>query len=219
MSVITEQIGPQAFELIRDQLGAIIFDELDAQHIMSYNKIFLANVYMERFVPFNESELIKGAINVTVARQELSNQSPLQSDGMNSFFIDVYQCAKTQTEDGKLIDGGSIATKNMHRLCGVVRGILEHTKYLTLGLPGIVTHRKITEIRFNNQKIEDKVSVSTARMVFQVRADERNGKASTRVLEGLTIRATINESDAGYSYFGEPITIDGLDYVLDYILP
>lgn len=221
MSVITEEIGPQSFELIRDRLGELLFDELQRQYAFSYDDVLNPVVYMERFVPFNESEIYKGAVNVTVARQMLNNQSLLQSDGINTYFIDVYQCAKSTTIDGNKIDGASIATKNMHRLCGVIRAIIEDARYKTLGFaPGFIGNRHVVDIKFNNPKVEDKVSVSTGRVILQVRATEMNGRNTPTVLAEFKTTVKINESDAGYTYLGEAVTTQiGLDYILNYILP
>ena len=222
MSAIIEQaIGPQSFELIREKVATILFEEIERQYLLSYDDLFEPKIYMERFVPFNESELYRGAINITVARQTLNNQSLLQSDGINSYFIDVYQCAKSTTEDGKQIDGASIATKRMHRLCGVIRAIIEDARYKTLGFSaGFIGNRHIVEIKFNNPKIDDKVSVCAGRVILQVRATEMNGRGVANVLADLKTTVQINESDTGYTYLGEAITpLEGFDYILNYILP
>lgn len=222
MSVIDSVIGQQSFELIRDRVGEMLYDEIENQYVRTYDERLQPVIYMERFVPFNESEIYQGAINITVARQMLNNQSLLQSDGINTFFIDVYQCAKSTTEDGRLIDGASVATKNMHRMCGLIRAIIEDARYKTLGFtPGFIGNRHIVEIKFNNPKIEEKVSVATGRIVLQVRAPEMNGKNTPTVLADLKTTVKIGESDAGYTYIGEaiPPPQEGFDYVLNYILP
>jgi hypothetical protein len=222
MSVIDTAIGTQAFELIRDRLGELLADELAQQFTLVNNTIFQSRIFMERFIPFNESEIYQGAINITVARQMLNNQSLLQSDGINTFFIDVYQCAKNTTEDGNAIDGASLATKKMHRLCGVIRAIIEDARYKTLGFaPPFIANRHVVEIKFNNPKVEEKVGLSTGRVIVQVRASELNGRSTPTVLADLKTTVKIGESDAGYTYIGEaiPPPQEGFDYVLNYILP
>jgi len=200
--MIEYAIGPQSFEIIRDRVGVIIADELDMQFQLTYDKLFESRIYMERFIPFNESEY--DAVNITVARVNLDSNTMLQSDGANTIFIDVYTKGRSYKEVDKLIDGSAIATRKMHRLVGVIRAILMDSRYKTLGFePGFILRRQIVDLRFANPKVEDNVCTATGRIVFEVRAVEINGSVQPRILADFETVVKLHESEEGYYYFGE----------------
>jgi hypothetical protein len=216
MSVISNEIGRQSFELIRDQIGAILYDELDGQYLQSYDPLMQARVYLERFVPFNQSEL--PCINITLGNVNFESKTPIESDGVNMFFIDVY--TKATAAPGDQPDTGAYAQKQMHKLVGVCRAILEDARYSTLGFEApFIGHRRISGIKFADPETKDTVSVAKGRITMIVKANEENGSTTPRLLAEFQTVVKINESDSGYMYFGTAIGSEGFDYVLDFIIP
>src|SRR5688500_9780968 len=127
MSIITESIGPGGFELVRDRIAAILYDELANQYAMSYDEwLNIRRVFISRYVNFNESEL--NAINVGIGRVDLDNHDVLQADGTGIYWIDCHVGAPSSAS----VDGGALAMYRMHNLVNVCRGIIEHSDYKTL---------------------------------------------------------------------------------------
>lgn len=211
MSIIGYQIGPSAFELIRDRIALILADELALQYeYASEDFLNIRKVFIERYINFNESEL--PAINVQVSRQGLDNQSQLQADGTTTFFIDIHTGAKSTDE----IDGDSIANMECQRLAGICRAILEHSEYKTLAFaPPFIGNRTVSELKFANAEKKDSFSVAVGRITMTVRARETNGVYIPLNIAGWQTTIKLHESEQGYLWAGgEPIG-QGLDITLD----
>jgi hypothetical protein len=216
MSVINEPIGTQSFELIRDRIAEILAEELDMQNQLTYNPLMNAVVYVERFIPFNESEL--PAVNVQLARTGIDGHDVLDADGTNYFFIDVYTKAATIKSDSGRVDGGGLSVRLMHKLIGVIRAILEDSRYKTLGfMPPFIHYRRIVEFKFANPKVGDLGSTSQGRITLEVKASLENGVTTPRLIRGYETVVKLHETEEGYYYFGGADST-GLDYILDQIL-
>ena len=198
MSVINQAIGAQAFEVIRERVGEILADELDMQFQLTYDALMEATVYIERHVPFNQSEL--PAVNVQLARVPLDNHDQLNTDGSQIFFIDCI----TKANAAANVDGDSYSARLMQRLMGVCRAILEDSKYKTLGFsPPFIMNRRVMDMRFGDPQTKDSVSVAKGRIILQVRAAEINGIVVPNVIDSYKTSIKLHESEAGYFYFGE----------------
>lgn len=199
MSVILTPIPQSAFELIRDRIGAILAEELDTQAQLTYDAEVDAVVYIERFTPFNQSEY--PAVNVSCARVALDGHTIEQSNGTETFVIDIYQ--KSNSAPG--VDGSAQAVRKMHRLVGICRAILEHSKYQTLGFkPPFISSRRVVDIKFADpETTKDSVSVARGRIIMEVKCRELNGLVSPPLIDGYETVLKLNVSDAGYYYFGE----------------
>ncbi len=198
MSVIDQAIGDQSFEIIRDRVGAILAEELDNQSILTYNTLFDATVYLERFVRFNASEL--PAVNISLARGVLDNHDQLQTDDTVTIFIECH--AKAKDSDG--VNGDTRSAKLMQKLIGTCRAILEDSRYKTLGFnPPFVMNRHCTEMVFNVPVTEDAESTCMGRLVLSVRIPEGNGVVTPSLIDGFETSLKISTSEQGYLYFGE----------------
>lgn len=217
MSIITESIGPGGFELVRDRIASILFDELASQYAMGYDEwLNIRRVYLSRYVNFNESEL--PTINVGVGRVDLDNHDVLQADGTGIYWIDIHMGAKTSPG----ADGGALAVHRMHNLVNVCRGIIEHSEYKTLGFaPPFIMFRRVIQLMFSPPETKDNFSVCVGRIVLHVKAPETNGVYTPNLIQGYETVVKMHESERGYMYFGEPEVIppvSGLDVTLDQTL-
>jgi hypothetical protein len=212
--MITElEILPASFELIRDRIAEILYNELlVAYEYTDLDWMDVRRVYIDRYIPFNESEL--PAVNVGVARVDLDGHTVVQSDGTTTYMIDVIAGAKTsQTRDG-----GAIAQAQMQRLVGLCRAIIEHTEYKTLGFtPPFIMFRRITQLMFNPSETKDLFSVARGRIMLMVKAPESNGLYVPSPIGSYKTVVTLHDSDKGYLYFGPPEAAEGegLDLTVD----
>jgi hypothetical protein len=195
MSIIEGVIPPASFEIIRDRIGAILTDEIKNQATLSNDSEINAVVHIERFIPFDKTEL--PAINIMVARGNFEPQSVIQTNGTYLYNIDVYTRAKSDVA----IKADSLSMFRLHRLLGIIRSILENSKYLTLGFarPFIVS-RKVVDLSVHDPDSKDALSSVMGRLTFEVKAPERGELVEPRNFQGFDTRAKLNLGANGYYY-------------------
>lgn len=189
--LITYQIPEQNFELIRDAIGSLLALELASQDITND-----VTVWRDRFITFDASEL--PAINVSYDNTPYDNQNPKTRRGINKYFIDVKVNAK-HTKDEK---GDVTASLKCERIAGVVAYILSSTEYYMLGFqPGTVQSRWVESLQMGRIADEDVLHTIVCRVTLNVIANEMvtDGSAG-ELLEEITTRVTLNETDEGYKF-------------------
>jgi hypothetical protein len=196
MSVITTLLPQQNFELIRDRIGAILSDELSNQSMLHGNNADInPTVFIERTVAFNHSEM--PALNVMLARGTYDGQTVKQSDGTYLFNVDVYH--KSKSSSGK--KGDSEAVFKLHRLLGLVRAILEHELYKTLGFtPPFIMSRKVLDLTVADPESTDAGSTAMGRVVFQVKVIENNPASVPSLIAGYDTEVKLELTDKGFMY-------------------
>lgn len=196
MSLLTGIISPHAFEIIRDRIGEILADEIANQYTLTSDEdLNLGEVWIERFVPFDKEEL--PTINVSLASGAFSGQTQKHTDGVYTYFIDVYTKAKTSETDR----GDVLATIRLHRLLGVCRAILENPQYKTLLFTApFIFNRHFESLSIAEPGTQDAVSSIQGRLTFSVKAIETN-ELITPILLGIhDTRVKLNLTDKGYFY-------------------
>ncbi len=197
MSLIKSIIPPQNFELVRDRIGAILAEELAGQVILSDNMDLDVDVYVERFVRVNHSEM--PVVNVLLARGEFAGQTAIQADGTQRYNVDVYTSAKAK--EGQ--DGDSMAMIKLQRLLGVCRAIIEDPQYLTLGFaPPSIMFRHVESIGVIDPpgKEEDATSSVIGRMVIVVKVGEVPVLKDGVAWVGSDTVMKLAETDLGYKF-------------------
>lgn len=197
MSQIPVQIGRQAFELIRDRIGQILADEIVNQVSQGWiNDVYWTSesqVWLERFVPLDKTEL--PAVVVGLTRGDMEWHTQQQSNGNYRFNIDCYSSAKS-TEDS---EGDSEAMIRLHRLMGVVRAILENPRYKTLGFePPFIQNRHMESFGIGNPAKEDALSTTFARWSFVVRVHEETELISPPMIKGYDTTINLDLTNKGY---------------------
>lgn len=202
MSKISGAIPSQKFEIIRDQIAVILGVELGAQAAITGDYDLDADVYADRNVPFDRTEL--PAVNVTVNQGDYSNKNQGQSDGQYTYNIEVYTAAKSS--DGSR--GDVLANQKLNRLMGVCRAILENPVYKTLDVtPGYIKRTAVTGFRNGRMQEQDGGYNVVSVMEFEVHAVE-----DTQLLEGVEFGEIVTQvklglTDKGYKYidYGEGV--------------
>lgn len=198
MSKITQEITAQGFEVIRDRIGFILADEIAAQVALpATNPTEIdAKVFVERIHPVDKSET--PLINVSYARSNYIKNTAIDSDGKNTYHIDVY--SKAKAKEGE--DPDKRAMLRMERLLGIVRAILESPFYLTLDFANpFIMNTEVTDIAIQDPRDnQDSANVMMGRVVFTVTAAENTEQQLPRAAEGYDTVVKIAETEKGFVY-------------------
>lgn len=196
MSKITTEIPPQAFELIRDQIGVILKDEFEAQFVIHNDPDRNPTVSSERIVPVDKADV--PLVNILYARSSYDNNTAVNADGKNFYSIDVYTSAKSTVAKR----GDTTAQIRLGRLLGMVRAILASPHYGTLGFANpFIMRNEILDIEIADPRDnQDSANMVMGRLVFQVDAPENVEQIQPKVAEGYDTQVKIEETDKGFVY-------------------
>jgi len=197
MALIAGKIGSQNFELIRDRIALILADEISTQAAMApLTPELNATVYTERFVPFSHTNM--PCVNVIFSRGNFEAQYTQQNLAVHQYFVDVYASAKTEGTTG----GDELASKKLHRLCGIVLQILENPQYRTLAFaPPSIQHTKVVDISIQQpQNGQDATSVIMGRVTFDVHIPEKTSLLTAVNIGGWTTSVGMDDSGKGYEF-------------------
>jgi hypothetical protein len=204
---INQVIQQQAYEVIRAKITEILGVELEQQYIMNNAEPILnTEVWMERVIPYGEDELRPCAVNVLFDSGSFQNESTTNTNGVYSYFIEVYSIASSSESR----DGDELARYQASRLAGVIRQILMASQYKTLGFnPGIIRNRRVSNVslfRLEQDTIpNDANRVCVARITLEVTANENELTEFGRELQGTDTLALLSCTDRGYVWSREAI--------------
>lgn len=195
MSVINGIIPSQKFETIRDKIGSILADELANQCSLTSDPVLDLDVWVERFIPFDESEL--PAVNVSLATGNFAGHTQKSTEGTYTYFIDVHTKAPTTAVD----KGDSLAMVKLQKILGVCRAILEDPKYKTLGFDApIIFNRKFETLAIADPGKQDAASAVMGRLGFLVKTTETVELINAPLIGRSDTRIKLFETDKGYFY-------------------
>lgn len=196
MSVIVGVIPPRAFELVRDRICEILADEISNQaNLASDADLEEVIVWKERFIPFNQSEM--PAVNVSFASGVLSGQTQKNTDGTYTYFIDVFTKALGDDDER----GDTKATLKLHKIIGVCQGILENSRYRTLGFtPPFISHRHCENISISDPGRQDTANSIMGRISLIVKVPESMELVTPTLIGGNNTTVKLYSTDLGYFY-------------------
>lgn len=196
MANINTIISTRNFELIRDRIAQILAVELANQKSLTGDTLFDSTVWLERFIPFDQTEM--PAINVYFSDASYDNLTPISSKGRNSFYIDVHM--KDKHTAG--IDGDKGAALKLHRLIGVIMAILEDPYYVMLDFsPGTIQHTEVSEIKIGQPTSQqDSTQLITGRITFVVNANENTRELSAIDADKYSTSVRLGETEKGFYY-------------------
>jgi hypothetical protein len=197
MPLINEILAPMNFEAIRDRIASIVKSELLNQSVLQNLPKLNANVFAERLVPINYTEM--PAINCMLAKGNYDELVALSKDGNYQFNIDIYTCSETIG----LIRADFQSVKDCQQLAGLIFKILMHWKYRRLNFaPPLIEHTEINEIKFADpDQRNETMSVMMARIIFLVRSNETIAPlTNATVIDGNLTSVKINDTNVGFVY-------------------
>ena len=195
MSLISENISQQGFEIVRDLIGAIIKVELENQKQLKGLTDDI-NVFSGRSTPFQQSE--KLMFNVLIDSGDYSNIHEKGAHEKTNFFIDIYTTAK----ESATVDGGYASTVQRDSYLGMIRYILQHHFYQTLGLePGFIMGTYVDGFEnFEPSNNQDASFVKMSRLSFSVRICESQSLWNGIEINSIFTTVKLGLTDRGYKY-------------------
>lgn len=194
-ALITALIAAQSFELVRDKVGAILALELANQVTLGGDDVLGAEVWKERIIPFDKTEL--PAINVTVMEGNYDGQTVKQADGTYTILIDGEVNAKSTSAN----DGDKLAMLKCQKLMGCIRAIIQDPQYRTLGYAqGFVMSRQITKIAFGNKYQGDALNTVMGRLMLTVKVPETTELLEAVEIGGSDTTVKLEETEKGYKW-------------------
>lgn len=193
---ITSIIPKQNFELVREQVGAILFIELENQKSLQ-GFSYPINVYSEYSGGMGIEDEVN--INVSLSSSNFGGKTQKDSQGNTVFNIDIFSNAKeTQNKTGS-----ELSAIKIQKFLGMIRFILSHTDYKTLGFElGFLggTYFESYEFTDQNYFVQDAANVKMCRITFAVRIQENQTMSPTNVLEGNETNVKLDLTEKGYKY-------------------
>lgn len=191
-------IPNQSFELVRDRIGEILANELLNQYGLTSIDEMNADVWIERFIPFNHTEF--PLVNVSFDGGSYDNQTQEQSDGTYKYNIDVFVNSKTEDTDS----GDKTAMINLQKLMGICRSILENSIYKKLSFDSpFIMNRHIESIQIADPGKQEATSSVMGRLVMSVRVPETSELVIPRTLNSFQTMVKLEETDLGYLYIAD----------------
>jgi len=186
-SVIGEIIPESAYELVRDQVVAIIVAEFSRQRTLAtgalrdwYDSFFDADglkIFVERGTPFDSSEL--NAINVYFGSENMGSGTVLAVDGSVKIAVDVVGASC----GSRAMRGDERSARIVQRVAGVIRRILMHPQYVVLGMVGTVHGRKVSAISMGEPSaLKDAEFTIGCGLALDVSVTEKLGTSVSGVL-------------------------------------
>lgn len=194
---ITSIIPPQKFEVVRDRIALIVTEELANQAALGVSVADLKKVYIDRIVPPNLAELPMA--NVSFKRINYENQTTLQADGSNTYYVDIFVSSKfTNSERGDTVSSSDAA-----RLGGMVRAIIENPIYRNLDFPAPYLSRvtvdsvEMAELNADNK---DANSTIVCRVTITVEMPEKTQLLEGIEADGVIASVKLATTERGYRY-------------------
>jgi len=192
--MIENIIPTQKFELIRDKIGLILYNEISNQYALTSDEKLNVKIFVERFVAFDKTDF--PCINVMFSGSQYSNKNTTVVDADNTFYIDIYTSAIATP----LNSGDSLSTFHLHKLLGICRSILSNPQYRGLAItPSIVSSTMVESLQIQEpQNKQDGTSTIMGRLSFRVRAVEDTSLLDANDIDGTETKIKLNLSDKGY---------------------
>lgn len=214
MPFISSEIPQQHYELIRDRIALIIYQELENQWTLYNDNDLQApmpnpdisitpesiRVFVDRIIPIDESEC--PVINVIYNGAQYNIENSLRAEGLNTFFIDVY----TKAFADEFNDADQLANIKLQKILGKIAFILRHSLYKTLNFaPGFIGNTKVQSIQIGDPK-DASLNLNgcvMGRIVFEVKATEYVTPMDVKNMNGFFTTVKLFNSNKGYLYIDQ----------------
>lgn len=187
-------IPEQAFEIVKERIAVILTEELAEQANLA--GVAAAPIFVDRIARIDDSEV--PCLNVTMERDDFDNQDVKSARGTVVYNVDIFIGA----EATKTKRGDTIAHAGLDRVAGMVRYILQHSKYYTLGFaPGFVHRRQVQNIQIARpEQYTDAHNIAMGRVQLMVQMVETEGVSEGVLIKGYESSVKIAETEQGYKF-------------------
>lgn len=194
-SIIDKPLGRQGFEVIKEQIGAILATELENQkQLQDFN--LPINVFLDRQNPFDNSENLM--FNVGLRSYQKENKSQNSTHVTATYSIDVF----VSTKQNNANRGDVISTNIRDRYIGLVDSILSSTKYFRLlyETPFLMGTMVTNVQTYEPQNEMDAKFVSMSRLTFEVRYSENYDNWDGMPFSSMFTDVRLDLTENGYKY-------------------
>ena len=195
MALINTIIEPSGTELIKHQIAAILKTELENQKALQ-SDTFPVNVFVDRMVPIDKSEILVINVRFESLNPESINQHGSQENA--TFTVDTWAVAKqTSTKRGDLL-----STNLRDKITFQIKAILQSNFYVTLDfVPGLVMSSNVQNIEpYEPNNNQDASFVSMARLNHEVRFYQNYKVEQGVLLTNNLTTVKLSDTDLGYKY-------------------
>jgi hypothetical protein len=195
--MIQEVIPVQNFEIVRDTIGALLKTEIENQKTKQPLRLpEEVGVFLERTIPISDGEEL--VINIQLDSGNYDQKTQKDSQGKTFYVIDIF--SKGFAGSGQ--SGSENSAFKLHKYLGIVRYILQHTQYKTLGLPpGFIGGTAFENFTFfESQQKEDSNFVKMGSISFSVRIQENQLMETGVNLGEIYTQVKLDNTDLGYVY-------------------
>jgi hypothetical protein len=198
MAKINKVISAQNFELVRDRIATILYDEIDNQFQLSYDAFLdRVEVLVETKTPIDKVAI--PTVNVSVLKGDYDNKNQGSVDGSYQYAIDVYTNAKKTAQQ----PGDFIANMRLQKLLGLCRYILEDPFYNRLGYqPGFVMRTMVSDFNIAAGGGDDTNNTAMGRIIFSVMLNENNSLKTPELIDSYQTQVKIENTNKGYFWEG-----------------
>ena len=208
MALITDRLPPSALEVVRDQIGTILAQEIAMQATLNNGVDAVleqlltrlsTRIFAERFEPFTDNQL--PAVAFFFFNGSFDNKNQHHKRGTYHYYLDLFTSAKASTTQSS----SQIASVNAHRIAMIIHDILEDPHYITLGLDASTTPIIQGTNVINIKRTEEENTASALgtmmyRIIFEVRVTETMQTITGVPLVGQDTTVRIDQTDLGYQY-------------------
>jgi hypothetical protein len=197
--MIETLIPEQAVERIRDQIANVLKCEFENQANKLRNEHCNGvKFFAERRVPIAASE--KAIVVISTWKGKYGNKNSDYAEGTYSFVLDVVANCSSKGNQA----GDTLANFRVVKMYGIVRYILEHSNYETLGFERpFILHTELSEfqvLKFEEDGRSESGGVAQAQAVFVVRCGESTQPNAGKLAAGNDTEVKLEETELGYEY-------------------
>lgn len=201
-NLITVEIKSRNFELVRDRMGLILYNEFEFQDYISTDPFFQRPIIkVERSVAFDMTEM--PLINVSLSHGTYENKDVQKTDGSYTFNIDCYTKGKDEEFNGVIIPGDALAALRLEKMLGIVQAIFDNPVYMTLNFARPSVSRVTVEninVRDAEKEKGDAENTAMGRVQVSVLVPEVNDLITPSALESYKTSVKLGLTDKGYMF-------------------
>ena len=201
-NLITVEIKPRNFELVRNRIGLILYNEFEFQDYVSTDPFFQRpQIKVEKSVAFDSTEI--PLINVSLSHGIYDNKDVQKTDGTYTYNIDCYTKGKEQVIEGEKISGDTLSAIRLERMLGIVQAIFDNPVYMTLNFARPSVSRVTVEninVRDTEKENQDALSTAMGRVQLSVLVPEANDLITPSALESYQTNVRLGLTQQGYIF-------------------
>lgn len=191
---IKHPIPKRNFEMIRESVGRVLFEEFDNQAALQNEDFYKVIVYDNRKIPFDASELDVPNINIRFIGGETISKDYRNKTMAYKYAIDVYV---------KAINGSDNVLSLREKIMGMADYILEHPNLKILDLVNPVGIISSIVEALQVPDFTDDINVeeiSMGRLLYSIKIDEACVLDQGVEFELLDSKVILGVTDKGYRY-------------------